>query len=249
MIMYDIAVCDGCAMDREQLIRQIKNNKVNLDAKKFRIHEYCSDKELLKAVNDIHFAAMFLNIGIETAKKLRRLDPAFALVFYTGLKNPSPQSFEVEPYRYILKSMRTELIEKYVGDVLKKIEENERIPFLTANINKKQIVINPEHIIYIEKYKRSTRIHLEQYTYNQYGLKVNEHGVYSDIRSQETLHDIYEKLKKYGFGCPHGSYIINFQYLRVCTGKLLQLAGVNETFPIARSKSKDFHHQKECFIR
>lgn len=246
--MYEIAVCDDCEVEREWLIKQIIDSRVNQESKNFRIHEYYSDNELLNTEQDVHFAAVFLGTGIETAKKLRKRDPNFILVLCTKSTAIPAYYFEARPDCCISKSMPEALVSEYMEDILKLAKVNGKIPFLAGSVNKKQIIIKPEHITYIEKYKRSIRIHLSEKACYLYGLEACENGEYPDIRSQKPLHEIYEKLKRYGFGCPHDSYIINFQYLRMCTSKELQLEESNESFPIARSKSKEFHSRKDNFI-
>ncbi len=250
--MYEIAVCDDCVADRNRLIKLIGNN-VKHD--EFRIHKFSSGLDLLKAMEDIQFAAVFLDIQMKkmdgelTAKKMRELDTNLILVFYTGYAEPSPRSIEVQPYRYIMKNMTDQQIDEYVSAALDRMMESYNIPHLITNLNKKQIVINPKHVVYIEKYKKSTRIHLVDYAYKRYHISADCNRKHPDIRLSEPLENTFEKLKKYGFGCPHASYIINFDYLQACTGKTLELTDTPGDFPIARSKAKAFNAAKAHFIQ
>lgn len=250
--MYEIAVCDDCAIDREYLIKHI-NNITN--QQELRIHEFNSGLDLLDAMEVIRFAAVFLDIqmegmdGEEVAKRIRKSDTNLILVFYTGYVEPSPRSIEVQPFRYIMKNMTGKQIEEYVMAVLDRMEEVSNMPLLVTNLNKKQIIINPRHVVYIEKYKKSTKVYLVSHAYKLYDIQVDSKSNYPDIRLAEPLEETYEKLKKYGFGYPHGSYIINFSYLKTCTGKEFKLAGVQNDFQIARSKAKTFNELKGHFFR
>lgn len=249
---FEIAICDDCAADREFLVRQIKKNSGLRD--RAGIHEYASGWEMLEAMKDIVFSAIFLDIqmeglnGEETARAIREIDTGLVLIFYTGFAGPSPVSFEVQPYRYMMKNMPEEQIEEYMEAILKKMVENSERPVIAANIGKAQVFIRAGHILYIEKYKRSLRIHITRQSYHIYGIVPSENGECPDIRLQGRLEDVYEKLKKYGFGWPHDSYVVNCDYICFCNAKVLQLAETEVRFQIARSKAKAFREQKDRFL-
>lgn len=248
--MYEIAVCDDSKKDRERLIQRIKQCP---NQKELRIHEFESGLELLEAMKDITFVAVFLDIqmqgldGDETAKRIRLLDTNLVLVFYTGFAEPTPKRIEVQPFRYIMKNMSDYQIDEYIMAALNRVAELSGTPILTANLRKRPIYINPKHVIYIEKYKKSMRIQLAQSAYEIYDIQAERSGSYPDIRLIGSLESIYERLKSHGFGCPHDSYIINFSYLCTCTGKKLKLVGISDDFPIARSKAKEFNKLQERF--
>lgn len=249
---FEIAICDDCRADREFLIRQILKNKTV--GKKSHIHEYASGWDLLEAMKEIAFAVIFLDIqmdgmnGEETARAVREMDSALVLVFYTGYAGPSPVSFEVQPYRYMMKNMPEEQIQSYLEAIADKMLENSHRPVLAAHIGKSQIFIRAEHILYIEKYKRSLRLHMIGQAYSFYGMTQNPDGTYPDIRLSGKLSELYEKLKKYGFAWPHDSYVINCDHLCFCDADTFRLAETEGIFHIARSKAKTFRAQKDRFL-
>lgn len=249
--MLAVAVCDDSAADRERLCAHIKKNIKPGEA---AVWEFDSGVGLLGAMEKTRFAVIFLDIqmaglnGNETAKEIRRIDENLVLVFYTGFVEPSPFCFEVQPYRYIMKTMTGSQIDAYVRDALLKMRENSKLPYLSVHVGKRLLFIGAQHIIYIEKYKKSTRVHLTKAAYRIYGIEPDENGLLPDVRFQGKLREAYDKLWQYGFGWPHDSYIINFRYLTACTAKTLQLAETSATFQIARSKAKAFHELKNNFI-
>ncbi len=249
--MLRIAICDDNELDRRRLITQIEAKKQECE---IQLQEFSSGEELLKAVQQVQFSGIFLDIqmqgvnGETVARKIREKDAGIVLVFYTGFVEPSPVTFEVQPYRYIMKNMSEQQIGEYVAESMKKMQEQESVPRILVQAGKKQLFIQAEHIIYIEKFKRSTRVHITRHAYECYGLEPDEEGKIPDLRLHERLGATYEILKKYGFGWPHDSYIINFLYLCSCTGKALQLAEIKDVFQISRSKAKEFQEQKDCFI-
>ena len=250
--MCNIAVCDDSVSDRKHLIERIYKIAAG---REFRIYEFGSGIELLEAMKDIRFAAVFLDIqmkgmsGDDTAKKIRDLDDSLVLVFYTGREPITPERLEVLPFRYLMKNMPDAKFDVYIKAILDKVEACSNMPVLAANLQKRAVYINSKYVIYIEKYKKSTRAQLVPMAYEIYGIKADAHGKYPDVRISDPLEKTYEKLKQYGFGCPHDSYVINFEYMNTCTARVLGLEGVAGEFPIARSKAKEFHALKGKYIR
>ncbi|PPK80304.1 DNA-binding LytR/AlgR family response regulator [Lacrimispora xylanisolvens] len=250
--MFEIAICDDSIGDRERLKERIGKNMPESD--KFRIHEYDSGISLLAAIKNIRFSIIFLDVqmnemnGEETAVRVRQLDNNVILVFYTGFAEPSPRSFEVQPYRYIMKNMTDEVMDRYIRDSLDKMIELGQAPLLSANVNRERLFLRADDIVYIEKYKKNTRVHISESSIRIYGIKDLDSSDVPDIRVSERLETIYERLKKYGFGYPHDSYIINFKYLIYCTSKILRLKDVDTMFQITRSKAQEFHMLKEEFM-
>lgn len=250
--MFEIAICDDSAQDRKRLSEQIRKNIP--EAEKIGIHEFDGGISLLGAIKNIRFSIIFLDVqmkgmdGEETAIKIRELDNNVILVFYTGFVEPSPRSFEVQPYRYIMKNMTEKIMDRYIKDALDKMIEIGQAPFLTANMNRERLFLRADDIVYIEKYKKNTRVYISENSLRIYGIKPDENGELPDIRIPDKLDKIYEKLKDHGFGYPHDSYIINLKYLVYCTSKILKLKDVENTFQIARSKASEFNSLKETFL-
>lgn len=250
--MYDIAICDDRAEDRRRLIQHINNNSI--DQSSLRIHEYRSGLELLKEMRKISFAIIFLDIqmqgldGNETAIRIREVDISVILVFYSGFTGPTNRSFEVQPFRYITKDLPDRQVAENIDAVLKHMIVNANKPVISANVNRTHLLIKAEHIIYIEKYKRSARIHITEYARELYGLRYSQDEQIPDIRTSEKMEILYHTLKKHGFGWPHDSYIVNFSYLSSCTSTTLTLDGIPFEFQITRSKSKEFLEHKKRFV-
>ncbi|MEE1495861.1 MAG: LytTR family DNA-binding domain-containing protein [Clostridium sp.] len=250
--MYEIAVCGGRKQERDKLTERIWARKSEIE---LCIYEYDSGEELLEGMSEIVFSLIFLDIelpgmsGVEAAEKLRRRDPNIPLVIYTSLERPPFEIFELQPFRYMTKCLSLVKADEYIRAALIQMAANGRIPSLMASVHREQLIVRASYIIYIEKYKKSTRIHMTEEACRLYGLKRGIDGQYPDVRCPERLEHICSRLEPYGFACPHDSYIINFEYLMRCTSKSLKLEETVGEFQIARSKSKLFQKKKEKFFR
>lgn len=247
-----IAICDDNCADRRRLITHIERSEML--SGNVQVHEFSSGQELLEAMKDIVFVLVFLDVqmegmdGNEIAKKIREIDASLVLVFYTGYAEPSPYTMEVQPFRYIKKNMSEIQMQLYVEEALDEMIRIGKIPTLLATMDNRKLAINPSHILYIDKYRKYTRIHLSKRAYRLYGIPKDWDGINPDIRLHEKLYVTYEQLKKYGFGWPHDSYLINMNYLQCCGNDTLQLEELEFIFKISRSKKEEFHQLKDIFL-
>lgn len=246
--MYNIAICDDLEMDRKHLKERII---VLLGARKdVRLFEYISGKELLEAMENVPFTLIFLDIqmegidGEETARRIRKKDDRLVLVFFTGKVDPSPRSFITQPYRFIKKNMEDEEKDGYIKDALMRMEEIAKAPSLIAKHNGAKLILKPDDIVYIEKYKKTTLVHLSRLASDKYGVDAA-----TEVRIIDKLENLYDILKHHSFGHPHDSYIVNFKYLMVCTYNEFKLEGYEEIgFKITRSKAQEFNRLKSLFM-
>ncbi|MCM1251937.1 MAG: LytTR family DNA-binding domain-containing protein [Clostridium sp.] len=248
--MYDVAICDDEMESRKILKRDICENEKYKGL--LRIHEYDSGEALLKAMQEISFSIIFMDIqmddmdGEQTAEEIRKLDDSVVLVFCTGYAEPTIHSIEVQPYRFIKKNMTDGERKKYIEDSLERMAAVAQIPVIPAKVDKTRIMLRPDDIIYIEKYKKFLKVHLSPAAQKRYQILTEEE---SDVRIYERLGNLYASLKSYGFGYPHNSYIINFQYLTSCTSEELQMEGfLDIVFKISRGKSVEFNDAKRMFL-
>lgn len=250
--MYDIAICDDSAQDRSTLKDDIM--KCEIYSEHIRFHEYCSGKELLSAIGIAHFSIIFLDIqmrdldGQKTAEEIRKRDDSVILVFYTGYAEPTPQSFEVQPYRFIKKNMSFAQRSRNIRAAMERMVEMNLSPVLEAKHDKMRLYLKPDDIVYIEKYRKGARVHLSLFAMQKHHLDITKKEG-TEIRITNKLNSLYEVLRPHGFGYPHDSYIINFKYLASCKKEELRLQGFPDTvFKITRSKSVEFNQLKKEFL-
>lgn len=113
--MINIAVCDDekCMSEKIEKLVEYFFRKKNTD---ISVVEYSSGEKLLKSNERIDI--LFLDIGmrgmdgIETARRLRAHGYNGFLIFITVLKEMVFQSFEVQPFDYLVKPIQEEYFEK-----------------------------------------------------------------------------------------------------------------------------------------
>ncbi len=250
-MLFDIAVCDDALRDTEFLIRRILRLGVYSEA--LRFHRYRSGRALLKAMEKIKFSLIFLDVkmeemdGEEVAEEIRKIDDSVVLVFYTGYAEPTPHSIRVQPYRFIKKNMPEKELDKNIKEALVKMAAEAELPTIMAKAGCKMLILKADEIVYIEKYSKSVRIYLSETAAKKHQVDFENNP---DIRAAFRLKDAYERLRAYGFGYPHDSYIINFRYVVSITENEFRMAGYENTlFKVARSKAVEFNRLKKDFYK
>ncbi|MGM0216233.1 LytR/AlgR family response regulator transcription factor [Enterococcus sp. AZ109] len=144
--MYKIALCD----DENRLISQheelIEAYFASLPAN-VEIDCYSSGESLLKQVEQQKavYQILFLDIemagmnGIETARQLRKIDKAMLICYVTSYLEYTLESFEVSPFRYLLKPLDQEKLAATLAAALKEIELGHNYLFIKAGKNQLQL--------------------------------------------------------------------------------------------------------------
>ena len=97
-----------------------------------QVDVFFKPKTLLKTMSNSRtgYQIIFLDIemqemnGIEVARRLRELEKDFLLVFITGYDNYMLESFEVLPFRYVLKPIDSEKLEPILQQIMIELEHH-----------------------------------------------------------------------------------------------------------------------------
>jgi len=250
--MYEVAICDDSPVDRRLLIEDISRYKES--GQQMRFHECETGRELLNMMEQVRFSIIFLDIqmkgidGERTAEEIRKSDDSVVLVFYTGYAEPTPHSFEVRPYRFIKKNMSQAERKRNITDALDEMAAIAKMPSIEAKINGGKLFLKPDDIVYIEKYRKSVKVHISKAAKKRHHIEENDTGE-TEIRIADKLNNLYKLLKQYGFGNPHDSYIINYMYMISCVENEIRLEGFEDiVFKVARSKAVEFNRLKKEFL-
>ena len=220
--MIRIAICD----DEKHMSDHIRAMASDFFRKKnreiyFRI--FSSGEELLSYDGQIDI--LFLDIqmkGMETARKLRDSKFRGFLIFITVLKEMVFQSFEVEPYDYLVKPVEEKQFEKTMERLYVSMQ-NAGEGSLLVQKGYEGRIIREDEIVFCEVIDRKIYLNLASGEVVDY---------YERIENLET------KLGSHFFRC-HRSYLINLKHLKGYKNVTAYMDGGKEV-PVSRLRSKEF---------
>lgn len=201
--MLNIAICDDEIPITGRMERQIqkmaRNSFINVD-----IDVFWSGETLVAAVADGNvFDIIYLDIemdkedGISAAKKLRIYDKNVLIIYVTSHENYMKDSFEVRPFRFLVKPVNAQQMEKCFKNACDEISNGDYyFRYSFQRINHKVLI---KDIIYFESSKRKIYIVTAKERLELYG----------------KLNDIEESLRicKASFLRIHQSYLVNYKHV------------------------------------
>lgn len=82
--------------------------------------------------------------GIDLAWRLRKEKPGIVIIFLTNFIQYAPEGFEVQAFRYLLKTNMQERLVSYFEDAVKEVVRKKQI--ITISVNSELIDIPVNHI-------------------------------------------------------------------------------------------------------
>ncbi len=226
--MINIAVCDDekCMSEKiEKLVEDFfrkKNTNIS-------VSEYSSGEELLKSNERIDI--LFLDIGmrgmdgIETARKLRECRFHGFLIFITVLKEMVFQSFEVQPFDYLVKPVQEEHFEKTMERLFFSMQDR-------LSPEKENLLVQKgceSNIIFFQDIICCEIIDRKVYLYLVSGEVIDYY---------DRIENLEKKMDGRFFRC-HRSYLINLNHLKSYRNNTAFMADGKE-IPVSRLRSKEF---------
>ncbi len=226
--MINIAVCD----DEKCMAEKIEKMAENFFRKKrteISIIKYSSGEGLLKSNERTEILLLDIGMrgmdGIETARRLRGNGYDGFLIFITVLKEMVFQSFEVQPFDYLVKPVQEEHFEKTMERLVRSMQDR----------------ISPEKVnLLVQKGCERNIISFQELVC----CEIIDRKVYLYLASGEVI-DYYESIEKLEkkldgrfFRC-HRSYLINLNYLKSYRNSTAYMANGKE-IPVSRLRSKEF---------
>lgn len=242
--MYHIVICDDREEDLKRFVDFVRSSKEYEDSMK--ISTYSSGVDFLEAgkeavdlmILDMQMAGMN---GYETAMELRTYNSQAVLAFCSSVCMPSPEHFNVQPYRYLLKDYSDEKIIQAVDDLLIEMKRRSQKKRLEVTQDGKAILLEAEEILYLAKLKRGTKVVL--------AADAALYGKVTDLVIREKLEELERELIAEGFAKPHSSYLVNLKRVRAVDNMELLLEN-GESITISRSCRDEFHRAfSEFFSR
>lgn len=230
-----IAFCDD---DREFIKSyNVLADKIN-EIVPVNYDNYMSGNDLIKDYdkND-KYDIVFLDIelgkdsinGIETANKLKEIDDNVLIVFCTNHTEYAYESFEVEPFRFIVKPFDLEKFKSVILAAYKKIQNSNSDLCLVSDEASHHILVND--IYYIESDKRALIFHFKDNNITSYG----------------KLDDYSQKLYINDFILVNRSCLVNCNHIAVFESGSIRLKN-DSIIPISRNKQKYAKEEHVKFV-
>ena|GEM_PF-1564218 len=225
-----IAICDDQKMYTD-LIRSYVVSWSQEREIKAEIQIATSGEELIEQVRDKimsgeHIDIVFLDMkmgslnGIETARRIRRIEPRAYIIFITShFVEVVFDAFEVRAFRYIMKNKMQELLPKALDDILKDMNEDLE-NYLEVSFNRIKMWLSLSEVLFFEGNSRTAMAHMTHARSQRFSMKIDDLG---------------ERVAEYGFIRCHQSYIVNSVYVRKIKNYTVIVSDGQE-IPVSRTK-------------
>ena len=215
----NIAVCDDLPEYREKL-KALLNPYISVN--QLDIAEFCCGEDLLAACEkgalwDIAFLDIEMDglTGIETGKRLRKMQRDVIVIFVTSHINYVSDAFRQDAFQFLLKPVQEEDFRKDFERALR-VWKNRRRRYLVKWRNTSNM-LEYRSILYLEAYHRHVFVHTAEADYECVG----------------KLQDEYMKLKPFGFVQCHQGFIVNMSRIVSITKLSVKLDNGSEV-PVSR---------------
>lgn len=230
--MIRVAICDddreyGIWLEKE--IREVFGSGTD-------IYQYSSGEDYL-VDSEIMHEVIFLDVempgmdGIETAVRIRKENRNAILVFISGVRNPTPESFKVAPYRYLLKSFGIDEMRKELKDIYQETCRVFADEYLMCERDGHKIRVKLLDILYISIIRGGSEVHV-----------FNGNG--ESLMICERIGSLGERLCHKDFAYAHNSYLVNLR--NVDSFSKTEVVLKDQTI-LAISRSKYSEFEKRIF--
>mgnify|MGYP003307478884 CR=1 FL=1 len=227
-----VAICDDENMQLSMTKTSLETAYKSLD---LVVDTYNSGAKLLNAVDDAHYDLIILDIempglnGIDTARKLRKIENKTAIVFLTSHVEYALEGYEVNALRYLTKPANPEKLSEIITYLLEQKKKDKRI-LLRNNEDVEMVCV--ADIYYMEAQDQMIRV-------------VTDKGEY---RNRYNLGDYEKELGAYGFFRIHRGYLINLGHVLRLTGKEIVMED-NAAIPVSRTKERALKNALLHYVR
>lgn len=199
--MIRVAVCD----DDMATVEDISDRVVEAAFHKteVEIHRFYSGEELIefyKEGNRIDLLYLDIELktgmnGVDTAKKIKRMDGNIILIFVSSHQQYWRELFEAEPFRFITKPIEDDYFVEVFRKACDRIIGKEGIFSFRKGYSEMHIPL--KDIAYISSSKRIVAVHTQKQEFEFYG----------------KLDDVINAIADIRFIRIHKSYIVNIEYI------------------------------------
>ena len=226
--MLRIAICDDEKIIREEVAHSL-NEYSRLRGIDIICDQYATGYEFL--CTNVSYNIVFLDYhldkdenltGLSVAKKLRSSNKDMAIIFLTSHPNVVFSSFEVDTFRFLVKPLNMQKLNKALDAFLKSLDTDST---LMIRIEGAVNVINTKHIIFLEGNGKYCIIHMDSPA--------------KPLECHETLADVEQRLPEEIFCRCHRSFIVNLKHVQTYDYQEITMRN-GEKICTSRSKHKSF---------
>ena len=234
-IMLEIAVCDDDKTEIELLENMIRRYCEEKRVQSI-ITSYLNGNDLLSSPKKFHI--IFLDIqmenldGIQAAMELRKCDKHVKIIYVTNYSNYQVDAFTVRAFGYVVKPITYEIICKQLDDFMEYSQAGESIFTFTFDTNIGMKTIDSKDIFYFESCNHKIEIVTKERTY----------------KITDSISNILNNFKPYGFSMPHKSFVINFQYVSSIKGYDVLLTS-GDHIPISQKRAVQFKEEFHAYLK
>lgn len=225
--MIKIGICDDDKNFRTLLAEAIRRE----DSESF-IYEYSTGETLIQdEENDLDL--LFLDIqlpgisGNKASEIMKKKNKDLILVFVSGIYLPTPESFCVQPYRYLLKQSNPSEIQRELGIILTYTKEHKGKKYFIVEDDGMYQKIDIDEILYFSIIRRGCEIHILQ------------NGTGKILRTRKRIQEIEEELRREYFCRIHKSFLVNPRYIIEVKKSEIKMDN-NEILSVSKAKRKTF---------
>lgn len=209
-----ILVCDDDAAFAQEMTERLNRLLPSID--RWGQVDCVSDPALLTDEQLGCYDIAFLDIdmgetsGMDLARRLRRLQQDTVLIFVTNFVEYSLEGYEVQAFRYLLKSELDEKLEKYLRQAVSVCRRERAL--IRIQSEREEVDIPPQAILYIEAALRRSTLHLRGFSCDT-------------LTTRTTLNELTALLAPRGFLRVHKSFLVNMAHIQRLQSTLVCLAG------------------------
>lgn len=160
--------------------------------------------------------------GMEIAKHLRKTNKKTTIIFTTSYSEYVFESFEVNTFRYLLKPITKEVVNKTMTAFIDNFDQYSKIDIPTAG--GETVFVNLPEIMYIESSGRYTTVRLNSTSYI----------------STKTLATFQSEINSFKFYRTHRTFLVNMKYISDIQGNIITLTN-GEKVSISRRNLNTFN--------
>ncbi len=200
----NLAIVEDLEQDCELLIELLTEYMKRYDFM-LQIKHFKSGEEFLSAVEPERFDLCFMDIymdgmsGVETAERLRSVDPQCLVIFLSRSPYFMADGFRLRAWRYLLKPVSMESICEAMPECIERIELSKRR--LEMMIGRQKVSLPFSKIYYVATANRRIEIHGKDTV-----LTTNTHMTFERLTSP--------LLSDYRFVCVDKGLVINMQFVQ-----------------------------------